>query len=376
MASSRHGFEVIPQGLMTAAPSVALMVGDLGAGLLGASRSALGEVSTVTTRNFHGRISRPLWHIISIFQLGMHMSDLDDVRAIVQSHYSEVAQGFVDKTASTLSRGEGIQKRFYIVKIDLAESTAILAGRRPETYLKVAHTFLSSIDRIARQFGADGEQVEYQGDSVIAYFPERIRAEEVLKAACLMRAAVTELSTLDRTMGSLNLRCKIVIDFALLIVAKIGPRASSVVSAIGHPIHLIAKIEKTIGPDTGRVTPAFRARVERRFWMCMPAIRGAAGTAVPATAGTASPTNYSTAFSALIASVGIQPPPSRPDTSALVDALMGRPTVRSSQVDLASVIRNGGLLPTPAMTPPSPPLGEIIGYNIAWVTLYRQLGIA
>lgn len=303
------------------------------------------------------------------------MSDLDDVRAIVQSHYREVAQGFVDKTASTLGRGEGIQKHFYIIKIDLAESTAVLAGRRPETYLKVAHTFLSSIDRIARQFGADGEQVEYQGDSVIAYFPERVRAEDVLKAACLMRAAVAELSTLDRTMGSLNLRCKIVIDFALLIVAKIGPRASSIVSAIGHPIHLIAKIEKTIGPDKGRVTLAFRARVERRFWMCMPAVRGPAGPAPIATAVTASPARYATSLKSLFGD-GIQSPPPRRDHSALVDALMGRSTPRSSQVDAASIIRNSGMLPMAAATVPSPPLGDIIGYDIAWGTLYRQLGIA
>lgn len=282
---------------------------------------------------------------------------LDEVRRIVQSHLSEAQQGIVDKSPSALARGEGTQRNFSILKIDLVESTSILAGRRPETYLKLAHAFLSSVDKIARHFGADGEQVEYQGDSIIAYFPESVPAEDVLSAACLCRAAVKTLMTLDRTMGTLSFRCKIVVDFAPLIVAKIGPRASSSITAIGYPLHLIAKMEKTIGPDTGRVTPAFRARVPRNLWMYLRAARKA--------------TDIIPVAPSVAASSKIDPNPN----AAMLALLLGaRSAPISPQNSLASML-NPSLRIPPIPPAPALPLGDIIGYDISWDVMCRQLGI-
>lgn len=185
-------------------------------------------------------------------------SELIYIQELLNRHYEEAADGLVDKPPSRLSRGEGTEKNFFILKIDLVGSTQLLLKRRKGTYLKLAHTFLSSIDKITQDFGADPHQVEYAGDSVLAYFPESdVAAEDVLKAACYSRAAVSGIHRLDTTLRSLNLKCKVVLHFDTLLVSKIGPRAGSFITAIGYPLHHVTKIEKQISADTGRATEKF-----------------------------------------------------------------------------------------------------------------------
>lgn len=191
------------------------------------------------------------------------IKSLADVRALLQRHYVEAHDGLVNKAPSQLLRGEGTEKNYYIMKIDLVGSTGLLMGRQKSTYLKLAHTYLSTIDKITQDFGADPEQVEYAGDSVLAYFGEKAAsAEDVITAACYSRAAVQQIPSLDSTLNSIPLKCKIVVHFASLIVSRIGPRANSILTAIGHPIHQVAKIEKDIAADSGRATKEFYQKIK------------------------------------------------------------------------------------------------------------------
>ncbi|HEY8098468.1 MAG TPA: hypothetical protein VIE65_20585, partial [Methylobacter sp.] len=190
-------------------------------------------------------------------------SDQQIIRNLLARHYAEAENGIVDQSPSKLARGEGTERNYFILKIDLVGSTTLLMRRRKSTYLKFAHTFLSTIDNITRGLGADGDQVEYAGDSVIAYFPENSTDPmDVLAAACYCRFAVAEMQKLDRTLGELRFKCKIVLHYAPLIVARIGPRAGSALLAIGFPLHEVAKLEKETPPDTARVTMAFCKKVD------------------------------------------------------------------------------------------------------------------
>lgn len=198
-------------------------------------------------------------------------NDLSYIRGILQRHSDEAAEGLVDKPPSKLLRGEGTEKNFYIMKIDLVGSTELLLGRRKSTYLKLAHTFLSTVDKITQDFGADPSQIEYAGDSVLAYFAEnKASAEDVIKAACYSRAAVQQLHSLRGVLNTLQVKCKVVIHFDTLMVSKIGPRANSILTVIGYPIHRVSKLEKEISSDTGRATEKFfqQIRIENRKYLC------------------------------------------------------------------------------------------------------------
>lgn len=194
---------------------------------------------------------------------------LSRVDELLNTHYREASEGLVEKAPSSLSRGEGTEKDFYIFKIDLANSTALMNPRRKGTYLKLAHTFLSTVDRITQDYGADANQVEYAGDSVLAYFPANsTSAEDALSAAFYSAAAVERAASLGGVLGDIPLKFRLVLHFATLVVAKIGPRADSIISAIGQPIHYVAKLEKEIGVGVGRATLQFREKllpVNRKF---------------------------------------------------------------------------------------------------------------
>lgn len=184
---------------------------------------------------------------------------LREVHDLLKRHYGEVSEGgIVEKSPSRLARGEGTTRKFFILKIDLVGSTMMLRGRRNGTYLKLVHTYLSTVDQICQTFGADPNQMEYAGDGLLAYFMENNTAsDDVLKAAYYCSEAVKGLQSLDTTLGGMKPRCKVVLHYADLMVARIGPRANSMLTAIGHPIHKVAKMEKDIASGTGRATKEF-----------------------------------------------------------------------------------------------------------------------
>jgi class 3 adenylate cyclase len=186
---------------------------------------------------------------------------LDDLDQLLSNYHSETEEGIVDVVPSRLTRGQGTEKEFFILKIDLVNSTELMLKRRPSTYLRLAHTFLSAVDKITIDHGAVPTQTEYAGDSVLAYFPAHVGADQVLKAACLSRAAVVRIAALPGVVGELKPKCKVVLHYAKLIMARIGPRSASILSAIGYPIHRVAKLEKTIGPDVGWATVEFYQQV-------------------------------------------------------------------------------------------------------------------
>lgn len=181
---------------------------------------------------------------------------------IIQRYYDEADGGMVQKAPSTLRRGEGTEKEYFIFKIDLVGSTVFTWSRSHQTYLKMAHTFLSSVHEITRCYGADDNQVEYAGDSVIAYFPKSVGAINVLSAAYYCRAATLKMKALDPTLRKFPFYTKTVVHFGKLIMARIGPHGDSMVSAIGPALHKACKMEKDVPAGEGRASKEFREQLE------------------------------------------------------------------------------------------------------------------
>jgi len=191
------------------------------------------------------------------------VNNIHELDSLIATHHNEASEGIVDLPPSRLNRGQGTQKQFHILKIDLANSTILLMSRHKATYLKLAHTFLSTVDKITKDYGADSNQTEYAGDSVLAYFPNTVSAENVLLAAFFAKVAVERIAKLQTDSALSKLNCRIVIHYASLIIAKIGPRAGSFLNAMGAPIHMVAKLEKEISIGVGRVTVEFYRSIDK-----------------------------------------------------------------------------------------------------------------
>jgi class 3 adenylate cyclase len=163
----------------------------------------------------------------------------NEVDALVLRHFEEASGTLRDCPVNELNRGESTRRNYFIFKIDLAGSTDTLRSVRPAIYARIAHSYLSTVDRITQQHGAEEAQTEYHGDGVLALFPERGNAgTEVLRAAILSHYAVNKLR---REAGITGLHPKVLLHFAPLVVAKIGPYNESHRVAIGVPIHLVSK---------------------------------------------------------------------------------------------------------------------------------------
>lgn len=184
--------------------------------------------------------------------------------SILQKYYDEANKGLnSDKAPSALNRGEGTEKEYYIFKIDLVGSTLFLGNKFPQTYLKLAHVFLSSIDEITREYGADASQVEYAGDSVLAYFDvTKVPALDVLLAAYWSREAALKIKKLDDSFKRYSCKTKVVLHYGKLIMAKIGPWGDYRFSAIGKELHRVSKLEKRVSGGVGHVTKEFGQRLE------------------------------------------------------------------------------------------------------------------
>ena len=184
--------------------------------------------------------------------------------SILQKYYDEANKGLNnDKAPSALNRGEGTEKEYYIFKIDIVGSTLFLGNKFPQTYLKLAHVFLSSIDEITREYGADASQVEYAGDSVLAYFDvTKVPALDVLLAAYWSREAALKIKTLDDSFKRYSCKTKVVLHYGKLIMAKIGPWGDYRLSAIGKELHRVSKLEKRVSGGVGHVTKEFGQRLE------------------------------------------------------------------------------------------------------------------
>lgn len=191
------------------------------------------------------------------------------ISEILNKYYDEADGGMVDKVPSSLNRGEGTETEFYIMKIDLCGSTRFLYRRSPQTYLKIAHTFLSSVDEITRFFGADENQAEYAGDSVIAYFrASNVKPETVLFASYYSQLATLEMQNLDTTLKQHHFKTKTVLHFGKLIMAHIGPWGDGRKSAIGFELHRVCKMEQTVSAGQGKATKEFWGKLkppDRKF---------------------------------------------------------------------------------------------------------------
>ena len=185
------------------------------------------------------------------------------INEILSKYYDEADGGMVDKTPSSLNRGEGTETEFYIMKIDLSGSTRFLYKRSPQTYLKIAHTFLSSVDEITRLYRADSNQAEYVGDSVIAYFrASNVEPEDVLFASYYCRLAALEMQNLDVTLKKYHFKTKTVLHFGKLIMANIGPWGDGRISAIGFELHRACKMEQNVEAGQGKATKDFHGKLK------------------------------------------------------------------------------------------------------------------
>lgn len=195
----------------------------------------------------------------------LHMHN--KVKELLRKHLDEAEAYSVSDTApSALRRGEGTPKDYYILKVDLVGSTKFVIRKQHVTYLRLAHTFLSTIDEITQRYGAESNQVEYAGDGIIAYFPcDKIDAIDVLRAAYYCRYAALQMKGMHPTFGSYEFKTKIMLHKAQLLVTKIGPWGDFRVTAIGHGLHLVCKMESDVPAGEGRASISFKEAMERKY---------------------------------------------------------------------------------------------------------------
>jgi len=189
------------------------------------------------------------------------------INELLQKHFYETEEYSVSDTApSALRRGEGTPKDYFILKVDLVNSTRFVMQKRHVTYLRLAHTFLSTIDEITRQYGAESNQVEYAGDGIIAYFPcDKVAAINVLRAAYYCRYAAQQMKGMHQSFGAYQFETKVMLHKDQLLVSKIGPWGGSRVTAIGYGLHYICKMEKDVPAGEGRASTEFGAALERKY---------------------------------------------------------------------------------------------------------------
>lgn len=293
---------------------------------------------------------------------------LKRVSDLLNTHFSEASDALVEKAPSELRRGEGTNKPFFIMKIDLVGSTRLLLGRRQATYLKLAHTFLSTVDRITQDYGADDQQVEYAGDGLFAYFSATSDAvENVLCAAFYAKSAVDMMANLGGAVGDLKPKCRIVIHYDTLTVARIGPRAGSILSAIGMPIHKVAKLEETIAPGVGRATSEFRSQLRREHWKYLTPVYVEQQVLIPSAPAPPSfsfdPNPYS---NSLAAQLGLMSSPS--PAASLRNNLFSPPPN-----SLAAALRGTPLPPPPPPAPIFQTEKKLVGYDLSWGMLAKDL---
>ncbi|WP_421955645.1 hypothetical protein [Polaromonas sp.] len=295
---------------------------------------------------------------------------LKRVRELLNTHFAEASDALVEKAPSELRRGEGTNKPFFIMKIDLVGSTSLLWGKRQATYLKLAHTFLSTVDRITQDYGADDQQVEYAGDGLFAYFPATSgAAQRVLCAAFYAKSAVDLMANLGGAVGALKPRCRIVIHHDMLTVARIGPRAGSILSAIGMPIHKVAKLEEKIGSGVGRATIEFHSQLQRELRKYLNPVYAEEQVLVPP------PAPVSFAF---------EPDAYRNNLAAQLGILNGPTSAASLRDNFFSTPPNSlaaalgiNSSPSPTRQPPPAPVyrteKKVVGYDLSWGMLAREL---
>lgn len=262
----------------------------------------------------------------------------------------------MDKVPSALNRGEGTEREFYMLKIDLVDSTVFTWTRTHKTYLKLAHTFLSTVDEITREFGADDGQVEYVGDSIIAYFrADKVNALSVLHAAYYCREAALQMKTLDATFKKYHFLTKTILHHGKLILARIGPRGEKFVTAIGPELHKTCKMESRVAPGQSRVSSEFREKLQgREKLLLQPNYKETQVLKSP---------EFPTATRILSDLLSMTPS----DLARQKDSLAGATSPRCGLIDFA---RN-----TPTESPQFEVKRELIDFSVKWDDVARYIAL-
>ena len=224
-----------------------------------------------------------------------------EIQELLRRHLQEASGGLRDCSVSELTRGQCTSRNYFIFKIDLAHSTVILKRQNAAGYARVAHPYLSTIDKITQQWGAEPEQTEYQGDGVLAFFPERGgSAENVLSAAVQAHYAVKAL----RQLAAVNLIPRVLLHYAPLTVAKIGPYNESHRVALGLPIHFVANKEESVAADEIWLSDEMAAQLDRSVRLQYVTRRNVEKTTMKQVEVPAAPPPAPTLFNALSGSYG------------------------------------------------------------------------
>jgi class 3 adenylate cyclase len=270
----------------------------------------------------------------------MNANGIDD---LLNRHFGESTGSMRRCSVSELGRGECTSRPYFIFKIDLVNSTLFLKNQKPASYARIAHAYLSTIDAITQEFGAEPEQTEYQGDGVLALFPERGNtAIEVVSAAIQAHYAVNKL----RHVSGVNLYPKIVLHHADLTVANIGPWSETHRVAIGLPIHAVAKREESIKPGTIWLSESLAAKFSREFRSRLLSRIFVESTTIERVLVPAPPRSSSDTIGNLLSGLGADQNALSLGALSSLNSISGNPTYR------------GGLAPPNS---PSAPLSSLLG---------------
>ncbi len=308
------------------------------------------------------------------------MLSKDEIDAQLLKHYEECAEGLVDKSPSQLNRGEGTEVDYYILKVDIARSTILLRNRHRSTYLKFAHTFLSTVDWLTQRYGADERQVEYAGDSVQAYFPANdVSPEDVLVAAAYCRHAARAMRALDSTLAKLPINTRTGMHRGFLVLANIGPWGATQKTAIGHPLHVVGHLEKNVGVGAGVATKDFAQSLNPKNRMkYLAPMYEETKELVLAAPSPAPPPSVDPHLGGLLDAIGGAPQPNNPYLGGLLAGISSAPQ-RNDPIGLSSILAgltNPGIFPTPQPTAPPPTFNTVRTlkhYEVRWNTLDRDL---
>lgn len=215
----------------------------------------------------------------------------DKIDGLLQKYMAEAERSVTDTAPSALKRGEGTLCDYFILKIDLCGSTEFLKRKHHTTYLRFAHVFLSTMDHITQQYGAESTQNEYAGDSVIAYFLcDKVHPFDVLLAAHYCRHAASQMKDAYPTFKGYKFETKVVLHKTKLVISKIGPWGGHRVTAIGYGIHQVCKMEQKLEAGHGRTTTQFADALGKPYSRFVSANYTQEAMAAPAPSPTPAPT--------------------------------------------------------------------------------------
>ena len=145
-----------------------------------------------------------------------------------------------------------IRREFCVLFVDVADSTATVAGKPPEQALAFVQRFMGIVTEAALAYCGDVK--DYEGDGALLYFES---VTEASRAALAIRDALARQDPVDGT----RLRARLSLDVGDIVVGVIGTPLRRSVALIGASINRAARLLKEIPPDGVIATAAVVERL-------------------------------------------------------------------------------------------------------------------